>query len=143
MMKKFILVFIVFLQLLTNISYSQKKTTPFNKIKSINGYPIYPKSRFSGILSFTGERQWLLTYLTNDKVNKVIRFYEKRLNRKAEMIKYGKSLIIYQFPKDYTMVNKRKLLTEGIEIIPFGGFYRKVFKANTKIKIYVKAPSPR
>jgi hypothetical protein len=141
--KKAYIFSIVFFLLIANISYAQKKTTPFDKIKSINGYPIYPKSRFSEILSFTGERQWLLTYLTNDKVNKVIRFYERKLNRKAEMIKYGKSLIIYQFPKDYTMVNKRKLLTEGVEIIPFGGFYRKVFKANTKIKIYVKPPPPK
>ena len=143
MRKYFFIIFIIFFTIIPNFLLSQKKTTPFDKIKSINGYPIYPNSRFSELLSFTGEKQWLLTYLSDDKAYKVIKFYEKRLNKKVERIKYGKSLIIYQFPKDYTMVNKRKLLTEGVEIIPFGGFYRKVFKARTKIKIYVKPPPPK
>ncbi len=143
MRKKFGVFFILIFLLVCSFLYSQKKTTPFDKIKSINGYPIYPKSRFSSLLSFTGEKQWLLTYLSDDKAKKVIKYYERKLNKKVEIIKYGKSLVIYQFPKDYTMVGKRKLLTEGVEIIPFGGFYRKVFKARTKIKIYVKPPPPK
>ena len=112
----------------------------FNKLKSINNIPIYPNSKFSKTLSYTGKDNWLLSYLTKDFASKVINFYKRALNVRPERVKYGKTLVIYQFPISYTMINKKKILEEGVEIIPFGGFYRKVFKANTKIKIYVKAP---
>ncbi len=112
----------------------------FDKLKSINKIPIYPNSKFSKVLSFTGEKNWLLSYLTEDSFSKVVSFYKKNLNIKPEKVKYGKTLVIYQFPISYTKINKQKVLEEGVEIIPFSGFYKKVFKAKTKIKIYVKAP---
>ncbi len=112
----------------------------FNKLKSINNIPIYPNAKFSKTLSYTGKDNWLLSYLTKDPALKVINYYKRVLNVKPERVKYGKTLVIYQFPISYTMINKKKVLEKGVEIIPFSGFYRKVFKANTKIKIYVKAP---
>ncbi len=121
-------------------SFLRSQTVDFNKIKSINNIPIYPNAWFSRVLSFTGEKNWLLSYLTNDSVVKVVNYYKSALKIKPEKVKYGKTLVVYQFPISYTMINKKKVLEEGVEVIPFGGFYQKVFKARTKIKIYVKAP---
>ena len=136
-MRKFSL-FLVFLFIFSLIG--QGAEIDFNKLKSIDNIPIYPNAKFSETLSYTGENDWLLAYLTKDSALKVINYYKRVLNVKLERVKYGKTLVIYQFPISYTMINKKKILEKGVEIIPFSGFYRKVFKANTKIKIYVKAP---
>ncbi len=136
-MRKFSL-FLLFLFLFSITTLAAE--IDFNKLKSINNIPVYPYAKFSKTLSYTGKDNWLLSYLTKDPASKVINYYERALKMKPERVKYGKTLVIYQFPISYTMINKKKILEEGVEIIPFGGFYRKVFKANTKIKIYVKAP---
>ncbi len=136
-MRKILRLFFIFMIF---ASFLWSEEVDFNKIKSINKIPIYPNSWFSNVLSFTGEKNWLLSYLTNDSIVKVINYYKTALKIKPERVKYGKTLVVYQFPISYTIINKQKVLEEGVEVIPFGGFYKKVFKAKIKIKIYVKAP---
>ncbi len=108
----------------------------FSKIKEYEGIPVYPNSKFSKLLSSFG-KSWIVVYHSNDDFRDILSFYKEKLNMNYKKVKYGKALIVYQFPMAYTSFNGKLWLKKGVEVIPYGGFYRKVFKAKVKIKIYI------
>ncbi len=134
MKKLLLLLSIVFLFAALNYSID------YSRVKEFDGIPVYPGSKFSKLLSSIGE-SLIVVYHSNDDLKSVLAFYRKKLNMNYKKVKYGKALIVYQFPMAYTSINGKLWLKKGVEIIPYGGFYRKVFKAKVKIKIYIPNPS--
>ncbi len=134
MKKLLLLLSIVFLFAALNYSID------YSRVKEFDGIPVYPGSKFSKLLSSIG-KSLIVVYHSNDDLKSVLAFYRKKLNMNYKKVKYGKALIVYQFPMAYTSINGKLWLKKGVEIIPYGGFYRKVFKAKIKIKIYIPNPS--
>jgi len=116
----------------------KKSNTDIKFPEFLFGVPTYPNAKFNRQMSQTGD-PYIYVFLTKDDYKKVLDFYKKKMEVDYKVLKYGRgkitNLIIYQFELKKGLI--KNYLYKGVEIIPLNSFYYKVYKAWTKIKIYI------
>ncbi len=111
------------------------------------GIPTYRNSKLSAQMSSLESDPYTAVFLTKDPYEKVLEFYKEKMGVDHRVLRYGRKGFIkegesarvfhrvYQFKiEDGILTNQ---ISKGVEIIPFNKFNQKVFKAKTKIKIFI------
>lgn len=130
---------ICFCALITH-SYMQKSKDNVDLPAELYGIPVYQNARISVPMTSSPETDpYVAVFLSDDSYEKVVAFYEERMEMKAVALKYGKgrltAMIIYQFKIEEGVLTNQ--INKGVEIVPFNSWNRRVYKAKTKIKIMV------
>jgi hypothetical protein len=139
--KRFFLVFgFIILTLFIN-TFVQNKKTEVKFPKILYNIPTYENSRISAHLTSKGD-PYIFVFLSNDKLDKIIKFYENKLKKRTKKITYRNNwLTIYQInlEKMGENIGLKNFISRGVEIIPLNSMHRKVYGARVKIKIIIPA----
>lgn len=130
---------IIFCGLITH-SYMQNIKDNVDLPAELYGIPVYQNARVSVPMTSSPETDpYVAVFFSDDSHEKIVAFYEEKLEMKVVPLKYGKgrltALIVYQFKiEDGILTNQ---INKGVEIVPFNSWNRRVYKAKTKIKIFI------
>lgn len=120
-------------------SYIRQNREEIQFPELLYGIPTYQNARLSVPMSSLTSDPYTAVFLTEDPYEKVLAFYEKKLDVDYKEIKYGRGstvvMTIYQFKMEDGILTNQ--ISKGVEIIPFNHFNRRVYKASTKIKIII------
>lgn len=120
-------------------SYIQKNQVGIDYPDDLYGIPTYPGSRLSYPMSALNTNPYTAVFLTNDSYQLVLDFYKNKLEVPHKELKYGKGSVVVMTVYQFEM--KKGILTnqidKGVEIIPLNSFNQRVYKAKTKIKIFL------
>ena len=154
--------FIILLFIINSFYKKGQKDIKINQsniktLKDQDIFPIYKDSKLSLPMSQTGD-PFIYVFLSKDKFEDVIDFYEEALKEKYSLkkISYKSMMTVYQFrsiEEDLKLKKEEKLkkdrlkgkdikvlddyITKGIEIIPLNHLWARVLEAKTKIKIII------
>ncbi len=120
-------------------SYMQENEKEIEFGEMLFGVPTYQNSRLSRPMSSLRANPYTAVFLTNDSFGKVVAYYKEKLpDAEYNELTYGgttRGMTVYQFKlEDGILTNQ---INKGVEIIPYNSFNQRVFKAKTKIKIFI------
>lgn len=107
--------------------------------KMVFGIPAYQDARFSSLMSSLNGNPYIAVFLSPDKADQVVRFYQDYFGKEPRLLEYGQrgivALKIYQFKLIQGPLPDS--IDKGVEIIPLNSRSQRIHKARTKIKIII------
>jgi hypothetical protein len=107
--------------------------------ENLYGIPTYQNSRLSIPMSSLNGDPYIAVFLSEDPFEKIVQYYKNKLKMDFKELKYGHkarnhmTMTVYQF--EIEKGSLENYINKGVEIIPLKSRSRRVYKAQTKIKI--------